>query len=158
MSSGKKFSDRNVSFSPNLIGSIFFIALSIFFLLTMEREVYIGSDEGVNARTFPSIVLWIMLSLSLFTFIREMVFIFMKKERRKKDLNLGKEARALLLFLVMFLYVTFIPLLGFFLSSIIFSVILAYCLGARRISYFLIVASSSLAICLIFRYLLDVRL
>ena len=144
MSSGKKFSDRNVSFSPNLIGSIFFIALSIFFLLTMEREVYIGSDEGVNARTFPSIVLWIMLSLSLFTFIREMVFIFMKKERRKKDLNLGKEARALLL--------------GFFLSSIIFSVILAYCLGARRISYFLIVASSSLAICLIFRYLLHVRL
>ena len=72
-----------ISFSPDLVGSIVFMAVSVFFLFSMEKEVYVGSDDGVNARTFPFIVLFLMLSISLFMFIKEIILIARKKERKK---------------------------------------------------------------------------
>lgn len=147
-----------ISFSPDLVGSIVFIAVSVFFLFSMEKEVYVGSDDGVNARTFPFIVLFLMLSISLFMFIKEIILIARKKERRKISIDLRSEARSLIIFIVLLLYASSIVYVGFFISSIIFSLALAYLMGARRLSYFIIVFSFTLAICIVFRYVLNVRL
>lgn len=147
-----------ISFSPDLVGSIVFMAVSVFFLFSMEKEVYVGSDDGVNARTFPFIVLFLMLSISLFMFIKEIILIARKKERRKISIDLRSEARSLIIFIVLLLYASSIVYVGFFISSIIFSLALAYLMGARRLSYFIIVFSFTLAICIVFRYVLNVRL
>ncbi len=147
-----------ISFSPDLVGSIVFMAVSVFFLFSMEKEVYVGSDDGVNARTFPFIVLFLMLSISLFMFIKEIILIARKKERRKISIDLRSEARSLIIFIVLLLYASSIVYVGFFFSSIIFSLALAYLMGARRLSYFIIVFSFTLAICIVFRYVLNVRL
>ena len=147
-----------ISFSPDLVGSIVFMAVSVFFLFSMEKEVYVGSDDGVNARTFPFIVLFLMLSISLFMFIKEIILIARKKERRKISIDLRSEARSLIIFIVLLLYASSIVYVGFFISSAIFSLALAYLMGARRLSYFIIVFSFTLAICIVFRYVLNVRL
>lgn len=147
-----------ISFSPDLVGSIVFMAVSVFFLFSMEKEVYVGSDDGVNARTFPFIVLFLMLSISLFMFIKEIILIARKKERRKISIDLRSEARSLIIFIVLLLYASSIVYVGFFISSIIFSLALAYLMGARKLSYFIIVFSFTLAICIVFRYVLNVRL
>ena len=147
-----------ISFSPDLVGSIVFMAVSVFFLFSMEKEVYVGSDDGVNARTFPFIVLFLMLSISLFMFIKEIILIARKKERKKISIDLRSEARSLIIFSVLLLYASSIVYVGFFISSIIFSLALAYLMGARKLSYFIIVFSFTLAICIVFRYVLNVRL
>ena len=147
-----------ISFSPDLVGSIVFMAVSVFFLFSMEKEVYVGSDDGVNARTFPFIVLFLMFSISLFMFIKEIILIARKKERRKISIDLRSEARSLIIFIVLLLYASSIVYVGFFISSIIFSLALAYLMGARKLSYFIIVFSFTLAICIVFRYVLNVRL
>ena len=147
-----------ISFSPDLVGSIVFMAVSVFFLFSMEKEVYVGSDDGVNARTFPFIVLFLMLSISLFMFIKEIILIARKKERKKISIDLRSEARSLIIFIVLLLYASSIVYVGFFISSIIFSLALAYLMGARKLSYFIIVFSFTLAICIVFRYVLNVRL
>ncbi|HIS14375.1 MAG TPA: tripartite tricarboxylate transporter TctB family protein [Candidatus Ornithospirochaeta stercorigallinarum] len=146
-----------ISFSPDLAGSVLFIALSLFFLLTMDDEVYVGSSAGVNARTLPFIVLCTILVLSLYMLVKEIVLMAMGKERRKVFIVLSEELRTLLIFLLMLSYAFLIPLMGFAISSVLFSLLYAFLLGCRKGRYFIIIALLSLLISFLFIHLLNAR-
>ena len=155
----KRDEDNHIvmTFSPDLIGSVLFIALSSFFLLKMDSEVYVSNPEGVNARTFPFIVLSIILIISLFMFFKEIFLIALKKERHKVRIVLSQEIRTLMVFSLMLVYAFLIPILGFMLSSVLFSISFSFLLGARRIRYFVIVSALSVFIGVLFIYVLKVR-
>ncbi len=149
---------KTVRFSPDLAASIVFIIFSSAFLFLMKREVYVPDESGINARTFPSIVLSLMLFLSLVMLIKEIVLIVLKKPRCFVVLDMAEEGRAVSIFLILLIYALSISFIGFLIPSIVFPLILCFFLGSRKISHFLIVGLSSSAIVMVFRYILHVRL
>ncbi len=150
---------KKIRLPIELISSLFFIFLSLFFLIIMEKEVYVASDGNmINARTFPFIVLVIILTLSLFIFVKETVLFIAKKKVKYVEIDVKEELKAMIIFLILLFYAISIKFFGFFISSIIFPSFLSFFLGERKKKNLALVAISSLLICLLFRYVLNVRL
>jgi putative tricarboxylic transport membrane protein len=88
----------------------------------------------------------------------EIVKIVRKIQIEVMEIELLTEIKAVIILLLLVLYALLMPLVGFIVSSLLFSIAMLYYFRIKKGSYYLIVVISALVISFIFRYLLGVRL
>lgn len=155
---GESLEGKKASFYPSLVGPLVFLAFAVAAFVLMPSQVKVQENMATTARTFPTLLLQIMIAGSLVLLGTEIVKIIRKTKIEVIQIELLTEIKALVILLMLALYALLMPLIGFIVSSLLFSVAMLYYFRIKKGSYYLIVVISALAIGLIFRYLLGVRL
>ena len=155
---GERLKDRKVNFYPTVVGPIVFLVFALVAFLIMPSQVKVQQQAATTARTFPILLLQIMIVGSVALLVTEIVKIVRKTELEVVEIELLTEIKALIILLMLILYALLMPLIGFIPSSLLFSVAMLYFFRIKKVSYYLIIIFSALVIGLIFRYLLGVRL
>lgn len=155
---GERLKDRKVNFYPTVVGPIVFLVFALVAFLIMPSQVKVQQQAATTARTFPILLLQIMIVGSVALLVTEIVKILRKTELEVVEIELLTEIKALIILLMLILYAILMPLIGFIPSSLLFSVAMLYFFRIKKVSYYLIIIFSALVIGLIFRYLLGVRL
>ncbi|HHT80457.1 MAG TPA: tripartite tricarboxylate transporter TctB family protein [Spirochaetales bacterium] len=155
---GERLKDRKVNFYPTVVGPIVFLVFALVAFLIMPSQVKVQQQAATTARTFPILLLQIMIVGSVALLVTEIVKILRKTELEVVQIELLTEIKALIILLMLILYAILMPLIGFIPSSLLFSVAMLYFFRIKKVSYYLIIIFSALVIGLIFRYLLGVRL
>ncbi len=155
---GASLEGKTVNFYPSLVGPLVFLAFAVAAFLLMPSQVKVHENMATTARTFPTLLLQIMIAGSVVLLGTELVKIIRRKKLDVIQIELLTEIKAVVILLMLVLYALLMPLIGFILSSLLFSVAMLYYFRIKKGSYYLIVIVSALAIGVIFRYLLGVRL
>lgn len=155
---GVSLEDKKINFYPSLVGPLLFLLFAVVAFALMPSQVKVQQNMATTARTFPTLLLQIMIAGSVVLLITEIVKIIRKTEIEVIKIELLTEIKAVIILVMLILYALAMPLIGFIASSLIFSVAMLYYFRIKKGSYYLIVVISALAIGLIFRYLLGVRL
>ena len=155
---GESLEGRMVKFYPSLVGPLVFLAFAVTAFLLMPSQVKVQENVATTARTFPTLLLQIMIGGSVVLLGTELVKIIRKMKIEVIQIELLTEIKAVVILLMLILYALLMPLIGFIASSLLFSVAMLYYFRIKKGSYYLIVVISALLIGVIFRYILGVRL
>ncbi|MDY0287937.1 MAG: tripartite tricarboxylate transporter TctB family protein [Sphaerochaeta sp.] len=155
---GESLEGRSVNFYPSLVGPLVFLAFAVGAFLLMPSQVKVQENMATTARTFPTLLLQIMIAGSVVLLVTEIAKIVRKAEIEVIRIELLTEIKALIILVMLVLYALAMPLIGFIVSSLLFSVAMLYYFRIKKGTYYLIVVISALVIGVIFRYLLGVRL
>lgn len=155
---GETLKDKKVKFYPTLVGPIVFLLFALAAFLAMPSQVKIQAEGATTARTFPTLLLEIIVVGSVVLLATELFKIIRKKTIEVQEIEILTEIKAVVILALLGLYALLMPLIGFIESSLLFSVAMLYYFRIKKRSYYLIVVLSALVIGLIFRYLLGVRL
>jgi len=154
----QRLEGRTITFYPSLIGPILFLVVGIVGFLLMPSQVKIQEGTATTARTFPSLMLSIIVVCSLVLLGREVVKLIRKEPVEVVQLDVMTEIRALIILALLTLYALLIPVLGFIVTSMIFGMAMLVFFKIKRWTYYLVVCLSALGIGLIFQVILNVRL
>jgi putative tricarboxylic transport membrane protein len=157
-STAERIKDRKVKFYPTLIGPILFIVFSVVVLALMPSQIKIQPGRTINARTFPTILIYLVAGSSVLMLLREGLKVVRKIPLEVSELELLTEIKALILLALLILYAFLMKTIGFIASSVIYSVLMLYYFRVKKWNYYAIVVVSAIAIGMIFRYALHVRL
>ena len=155
---GSKLEGRQIRFYPTLIGPIFFLALGIAGFVIMPSQVRIQENQATTARTFPSLMLGVIVIGSIFLLVQEVIKLLRKQPMQVIQLELLTEIRAIVILGLLILYAVLMPVLGFIVTSTLFGIGMLLFFRIKKFSYFLIVAIAALTIGLLFQMVLNVRL
>ncbi|WP_332445915.1 tripartite tricarboxylate transporter TctB family protein [Sphaerochaeta sp.] len=155
---GRILEGKTVRFHPSLVGPVLFLAIGILGFVVMPSQVKIQEGNATTARTFPTLMLLIIIVCSVILLAREVLNIIRGQEQNVVILDLLTEVKALLLLVMLLLYALLIPVLGFILTSMLFGFAMLVFFRIRKWSYYLIVTLAALGIGLLFQVVLNVRL
>ncbi|MGE4584852.1 MAG: tripartite tricarboxylate transporter TctB family protein [Sphaerochaeta sp.] len=155
---GRILEGKTVRFHPSLVGPVLFLAIGILGFVVMPSQVKIQEGNATTARTFPTLMLLIIIVCSVILLAREVLNIIRGQEQNVVILDLLTEVKALLLLVMLLLYTLLIPVLGFILTSMLFGFAMLVFFRIRKWSYYLIVTLAALGIGLLFQVVLNVRL
>ena len=155
---GESLEGRSVNFYPSLVGPLVFLAFAVGAFLLMPSQVKVQENMATTARTFPTLLLQIMIAGSVVLLVTEIAKIVRKTAIEVIRVELLTEIKALIILVMLGLYALAMPRIGFIASSLLFSVAMLYYFRVKKGSYYLVVVIAALAIGVIFRYLLGVRL
>ncbi|NCN04725.1 MAG: tripartite tricarboxylate transporter TctB family protein [Spirochaetales bacterium] len=153
----EKIKDKKMKFYPSIAGPVVFILFSITILILMPGQIKIRADQMITARTFPTFLAMIMLGGSVILLLREGLKVLRKVPLETIELNILTELKALILMGLLILYAVLVTVLGFTLSSVLFSLLMLYFFRVKNWKYYLIVVIAAVSISLLFRYGLNVR-
>ena len=153
-----KWEGRRVRFYPSLVGPVLFLIVGIVGFLLMPTQVKIQEGTATTARTFPSLMLTLILACSVLLILQEVVKIVHKQPIEVVMLDVMTEIRAVIILVLLVLYAVLIPLLGFIVTSVLFGLGMLGFFRVKKWWYYLIVAFSALMIGLLFQVVLNVRL
>lgn len=149
---------KSIRLYPTIVGPIMFIVLAITIFLVMPSQVKIREDQIINARTFPTVLTTIMLAGAVILLGKELFRIVKKLPLEVVELSVLTEIKALILLGLLILYAVLMKSIGFITSSVIYAVLMLYYFRIKDWKYYGIVVTASVAIGMIFRYVLHVRL
>lgn len=153
-----KWEGRQIRFYPSLVGPVLFLLASIAGYALMPSQVKIQEGTATTARTFPSLMLTLILVCSVVLILQEVYKIVRKQPLEVVMLDVMTEIRALIILILLVLYALMIPLLGFIVTSMLFAMSMLGFFRVKKWWYYLIVSLSALAIGLLFQVVLNVRL
>jgi putative tricarboxylic transport membrane protein len=153
-----KWEGRQVRFYPSLVGPVLFLAAGAAGYILMPSQVKIQEGTATTARTFPSLMLTLILVCSVVLILQEVIKIVRKQPIEVVMLDVMTEIRAIIILALLVLYALLIPLLGFIVASMLFGLAMLGFFRVKKWGYYLIVALSALAIGLLFQGVLNVRL
>ncbi|AEV29312.1 hypothetical protein SpiGrapes_1502 [Sphaerochaeta pleomorpha str. Grapes] len=154
----ERIKDRKIRFYPTIVGPIVFIVFSVVVLALMPGQIKIQPNMSINARTFPSILTYLILGSSSVLLIKDGVKLIRKIPVEKLELELLTELKALILLFLLMLYALMMKTIGFIAGSVIYSILMLYYFRVKNWKYYTIVVASAIAIGIIFRFVLNVRL
>lgn len=149
---------KRVRFYPTITGALVMIVFSIAVLVLMPSQVNIDEGEIITARTFPTLLAYIMLGGSVLLLIQEAVKVIRKRPLQTRELELLTEVKALVLLVLFVLYAVLMTLTGFIVASAIYSVLMLVYFREKRLHFYPIVVVAAVIIGIIFRNVLNVRL
>ena len=153
-----KLEKHKITVPINIVGSILFIIVSSILLLLIPAQIKINTTAQVNARTFPSLMLKIVLIFSIVLLIKDIISIIRKKEIEKREFNLLVEVRFLIILGELIIFLVLLYFTNFILSSIIFGFLMLFYFRAKKISSYLIILLAAIIIGYLFQNVLHVRL
>lgn len=154
----RKWEGRQIPFYPSLVGPVLFLAAGVAGYALMPSQVKIQEGTATTARTFPSLMLTLILACSVVLLVQELIKIVRKQSIEVVMLDVLTEIRALIILILLVLYALLIPPLGFIVTSILFGLAMLGFFRVKKWWYYLIVALSALVIGLLFQVVLNVRL
>lgn len=154
----KILDSKKVSVPINIVGAVIFIVVSIVFLSLVPTQVKVNTDATITARTFPILMLRIVLIFSIILLIKDVVYLVQKKEVEKKEFSLLVEVRFLILFVMLVIYLVLLYLTSFVVSSVVFGILMLFYFRSKKISNYIIVILAAILIGYLFQNVLNVRL
>jgi putative tricarboxylic transport membrane protein len=154
----EEMKDKKVAFRPSIVGPIIFIVFSIAILLLMPSQIKVQQDQIINARTFPRMLTYLMLGSSVVVLAQALFNLARHKPIEKLELELLTEVKAVLMLAMLVLYAVLMKPIGFIASSVIYAILMLYYFRVKNWKYYVILVVSAIAIGVIFRYVLNVRL
>ncbi len=155
---GRELDGRKVKFYPELVGPILCIVFAVVILSLMPGQIKIHTDQSITARTFPTMLMGIILVFSVVLLVKEIYKMIRKLPIHTMELDVLSEIKALILLALLVSYFFLMKWIGFIPSSTLFSVAMLYYFRSKNWKYYVIVVTVSIAIGVIFRYVLHVRL
>jgi len=113
---------------------------------------------ATTARTFPSLLLWVIVGGAILLLLQEIAKIIRKQPIQVVSLDLLTEIKAVVILALLVLYALLIPVLGFIITSILFGIGMLVFFRIRKWNYYVIVTIAALSIGLLFQVVLNVRL
>ena len=133
-------------------GAFFFLAaLAIWFLI--PSQIPTTNTNTLNGQFFPKII---SIILGLSSGIQ--IMFELKKQKKEDPVILRDELKVLFLFLILLAYIFAFSHLGFLIPSLVFGPLILLFFGQRRISYYIAVETTAVAVFLVFTYFLRVQL
>lgn len=155
---GMALDGKKVTFYPEIVGPALCIIFAVVVLLLMPSQIKINTTRSVTARTFPTILMGIILVFSTILLVKELYKMIRKIPVHTIELEVLSEIKALILLLMLIGYYLLMKWIGFIPSSVLFSVAMLYYFRVKNWKYYIIVVSAALIIGVVFRYVLHVRL
>nr|WP_319473911.1 tripartite tricarboxylate transporter TctB family protein [uncultured Sphaerochaeta sp.] len=155
---GEKLEGKQMRFYPSLVGPILFLLMGIAGFLIMPFQVKKQEGMATTARTFPSLLLWVIVGGAILLLLQEIAKIIRKQPIQVVYLDLLTEIKAVVILALLVLYALLIPVLGFIITSILFGIGMLVFFRIRKWNYYVIVTIAALSIGLLFQVVLNVRL
>ena len=141
-----------------LISEMIFHLFSIFLTWVIPSQIRVVTTEAVNSRTFPYLLAFLIMVMSLKTILVEIVKIIRGIPSEKKEFDLRVEAKAVLLFIIMIAYLVAMPIVGYLISSVLMVLAFLVFFKTRKWYYYAVVLGTTVAVFIIFRFGLNVQL
>lgn len=156
--SAKKLESKSVRVPINTIGALLFISVSSILLFLLPSQIKVNTASQITARTFPQLMLRIILFFSIFLFIKEIFAIVLKKDREYKEINLLVEVRFIILLMLLILFLVMLHFTSFIVSSIIYGILMLFYFRSKKILSYIIIILAAFIIGFLFQNILHVRL
>ena len=154
----QRLEDKKLRLYPGIAGSVLFIALALLIFLLMPSQIKIREDQAITARTFPSMMAFIMLGGALLNLAKDALKVIRKEILPTIEIKLHTELKALILLVLLIVYAALMPLIGFSAASVVYGILMLFYFRIRDWKYYLLVTVLALTIGFLFKNLLHVRL
>lgn len=154
---GDRLSDKEIRVPIDLTAGIVAILFSLFIFAVMPDQVAISEKDVVNGRAFPTLLMSVMLICGIVLVGREILKLMRKQPLEWKVINVQTEAKALVIFLILFFTYFLSRLTGLFVIGAVFC-----CIGfllyfrCRKKSYYALTITLAVIIWAVFRFVLNV--
>ena len=154
---GDRLRDKEIRVPIDLTAGIVAILFSLFIFAVMPDQVAILEKDVVNGRAFPTLLMSVMLICGIVLVGREILKLMRKQPLEWKVINVQTEAKALVIFLILFFTYFLSRLTGLFVIGAVFC-----CIGfllyfrCRKKSYYALTITLAVIIWAVFRFVLNV--
>ena len=155
---GEKLREKQIRSPINMAAGVVFFILAIVIIAIMPQQVAISEKDVVNGRAFPTLLMWVMMLCSGLLILKDIYKIVKKEPLEWKVINLQTEAKALVIFGILFGTYLLSKLTGLFVIGAIFcSISFLLYFRCRKRSYYVITLVLTVAIWAAFRFVLNVE-
>jgi putative tricarboxylic transport membrane protein len=144
----------NIKIRANLVTGIMFGIISIIIWYLIPSQIITRETATVNAKFVPSLVTAVMFLLSLALIVQSLVF----KKDKDVEIRLGKEAKMLVVLLMLIGYAVLLSFIGYVFSSILFCVGFLLYMKSKQWTFYVISLVAIILLKLIFTMVLQVPL
>lgn len=155
---GEKLEKKKVRLYVDIITPIIFIIFAVAVLLAMPKQIALLSSGSINERTFPTMLMLLIIICGVALLIKEIYNIISKKKANIVETTVMVEVKALIILGILVLYWLLMGLVGFIISSILLGLAMLMFFRVKKPSYYIIVSVVAVLIGVFFRYVLNVRL
>lgn len=155
---GEKLEKKKVRLYVDIITPIIFIIFAVAVLLAMPKQIALLSSGSINERSFPTLLMFLIIICGVVLLIKEIYNIISKKKANIVETTVLVEVKALIILGILVLYWLLMGLIGFIISSIILGLAMLMFFRVKKPSYYIIVSVVAVLIGVFFRYVLNVRL
>lgn len=153
-----KLEKHKVTIPINIVGAILFIIVSSILLSLVPSQIKVNTTAQVTARTFPVLMLRIVLIFSIVLLLKDIVSLIRKQEIERREFNLLNEVKFLIILGELIIFLVLLHFTNFILSSIIFGILMLFYFRAKKVSSYLIIILAAILIGYLFQNVLNVRL
>lgn len=155
---GEKLEKKKVKLYVDIITPIIFIIFAVAVLLAMPKQIALLSSSSINERSFPTLLMLLIIICGIVLLIKEIYNIISKKKANIVETTVLVEVKALIILGILVLYWLLMGLIGFIISSILLGLAMLMFFRVKKPSYYIIVSVVAVLIGVFFRYVLNVRL
>ena len=155
---GEKLEKKKVRLYVDIITPIIFIIFAVAVLLAMPKQIALLSSGSINERSFPTLLMLLIIICGVVLLIKEIYNIISKKKANIVETTVLVEVKALIILGILVLYWLLMGLIGFIISSILLGLAMLMFFRVKKPSYYIIVSVVAVLIGVFFRYVLNVRL
>lgn len=155
---GEKLEKKKVRLYVDIITPIIFIIFAVAVLLAMPKQIALLSSGSINERSFPTLLMLLIIICGVVLLIKEIYNIISKKKANIVETTVLVEVKALIILGILVLYWLLMGLVGFIISSILLGLAMLMFFRVKKPSYYIIVSVVAVLIGVFFRYVLNVRL
>ncbi len=153
-----RLKEKQVTIPTDIIGAVLFLVLGIILYLVMPSQVAIAESDVVNGRSFPTLLIVLMIVCSIMLIIQNVVKIKKGEEINRVTINLLTEVKALMIMAILFLTYVICEITDLFVAGAVFCAVgfLVYFRCSKKL-YYVITIGLAAAIWAAFRFALGVR-
>ena len=155
---GEKLEKKKVKLYVDILTPIIFIIFAVAVLLAMPKQIALLSSGSINERTFPTMLMLLIIFCGVVLLVKEIYNIISKKKANIVETTVLVEVKALIILGILVLYWLLMGLIGFIISSILLGLAMLMFFRVKKPSYYIIVSVVAVLIGVFFRYVLNVRL
>ena len=154
----EKLESKKVKLYTDIIGPLVFMIFAATVLLLMPSQIILLDESQINPRTFPVLLMGLILICSAVQLIKEIVRIVKKNDPAVKEINLLVEVKALIILVILIGYAVLMQVIGFTISSVLAGVAMLLFFRIKKPLYYAIIIFAAVLIGVFFRSVLNVPL
>ncbi len=155
---GGKLETVEFTLPTDLVTGVGFLLFSIILLLLLPTQVKVNASEVVDGKSFPTLLLYVMMACSVGLILKELIAIFRKKPIATKTVNLLVEVKALLIFAILLAtYLLCRTTRLFVVGGVFCAVSFLVFFRCKKPLYYAITVTAAVLIWCVFRFVLGVR-
>ena len=155
---GEKLQTKEFRIPVNITAGVVFFLFALFILAVMPQQVPISEGDAINGRSFPTLLMAVMMLCCAGLVLKDVYKIITKKPIEWKVINLNTEVKALVIFIILLISFFLCIVTDLFVVGSIFC-----CLGfliyfrCKKPSYYAITLGIAVIIWVAFRFGLGVE-